>query len=237
MTNQHHYNPVISNKLNGYVRAKNWTEILNYLSNLSHSQFRTACNILSEEVLTALDTSTYWECFGAVVKTNTKAFLQTFLKAGVNNYCKNRLTICDAHLEAFGKWVCEGKTIVDERKVLQAFLPILKTTEEIEFLFKTFQIEDVQKKISYLIQSDSAISYYVLFQCFRKMDHEPMLLSEYCNQLIEKGTNRSFNLVSIMKCYFDLPCVRGQFSLQLNAYELSRLDSSFEDFEKILCRM
>jgi len=235
MTIYHHYNSSISNKLNYFVQAKNWNDVILYLSKLSHSDFRTACNIFSEEILTALSSSDYWECFFSIVKTNTKAFLQTFLKAAVKNYNSGTLSLFDPHLQLFGKWVTEKNTIIDEKKLIQAFLPILNTTREAEFLFTIFHIEDVHQRISYLIREESLICYYELFQCFRKIDHEPNLLTNYCNQLIEKRTNRSFNLVSIMKCYFDLPDVRGQFSLRPNSYELSRLDSSFEDFKKILC--
>lgn len=230
-----HYNPLISNKLKYFVQTKSWNDLILFLSKLSHSGFRTACNIFSEEVLTTLSSSDYWECFWAIVKTNTKAFLQTFLKAAVNNYKNGTLSLFDPNLQLFGKWVTEGNTIIDEKKVLQAFLPILKTTREIEFLFRTFHVEDIHQRISYLIREESLICYYILFQCFRKIDHEPKLLTIYCNQLIEIRTDRSFNLVSIMKCYFDLPDVKGQFSLRLNSYELSRLDSSFDDFKKILC--
>lgn len=231
----YHYNPVISNELKNFVQAKNWNDLILYLSKLSHSGFRTSCNIFSEEILTTLCSSDYWECFWAIVKTNTKAFLQTFLKAAVNNYKKGTLSVFDSNFQLFGKWVTEGNTIIDKKKVLQAFLPILKSTKEIEFLFATFYVEDIHQRISYLIREESLRCYYELFQCFRKIDYDPKSLTIYCHQLIEKGTNKSFNLVSIMKCYFDLPDVRGQFSLHLNSYELSRLDSSFEDFTKILC--
>ena len=56
-------------------------------------------------------------------------------------------------------------------------------------------------------------------------------------KLMREGSGIAFNLVSILKCYFDLPQVRGSFSLKLDAYELSRMDASYEAFRDILTRI
>ena len=206
-----------------------------YLLTLTNSQFRTAGCILSERILTALSSEEYWTAFTAVVPRHTKAYLQTFLKAGVGKYVQGSLSLYDVRIEDFGHWVAENGTVIDERKVITAFLPVVKTEGEVRRLFDVFHVENLRLRIHYLLPVETVAVFYVLFQCMRKIDHAPALLTAYCNRLMEGGTGLSYNLVSIIKCYFDLPDVNGRFSLRLNDYELSRLDASYDDFKRIIC--
>ena len=59
-------------------------------------------------------------------------------------------------------------------------------------------------------------------------------LVKCCNRLLERGDDRSFNLVSIVKHYFDLPEVKGVFSLRVQPYQLSRLDNSYQGFVQMM---
>lgn len=233
----HSYSPAISNVLRQYAEARNWEGICRYLATLTHSQFRTASSILCDETLLLLRGSDFWECFLTVVPSSPKAFLTTFLKAAVRLYEDGLIDIHDKSLAEYAGSVSLQENDIDEKKTMAALLPIVRTVEEINELFKIFGVESVHRKVAYLMPCNGIAAYYVLFQCFRRMDHAPELLSFHCNRLMAKGEDRAFNLVSIMKCYFDLPSVKGTFSLKLSSYELSRLDSSFDDFRKIICRI
>lgn len=138
---------------------------------------------------------------------------------------------------AYAQKVVEQQLFVDRRKTLQFLLPVVHTDEEVRFLLRIFNVDRPVDQINYLIRVDTPMSYYVIFQNMRQMDHETAQLSEYCNMLLAKNTDMAYNLVSIIKHYFDLPQVRGQFSLRLSDYELSRLESSFATFRSILCRI
>ena len=233
----HHFQPAIARQLTQHLQNRNWNGLWNYLQGLSNSSFRTACNILSEETLCDIDGPLFWECFSALVPQHPKALLVTFLKPAVHNYRGGRLNLQNPFLEEFARQVADEERAIDEKKFLQAFLPIIHSADDVWELFNLFRIESIHRRVAYLIPCDNIYTYFVLFQCFRRMDHAPALLSNYCNQLVRKGSNRAFNLVSIMKCYFDLPLVKGNFSLRLEKYELSRLDASLEDFRTILCRI
>ena len=231
------YSATLSGMLRQYAEARNWEGLKRYLAMLSHSQFRAAGNLLSEETLPALSGNDFWECFLCIVPTHTKAYLTTFLKAAKRLYSDKRLEIDKESFEKFGRWVHGQERTIDEKKTVEALLPIVRTPGEVNLLFEIFGVEDIRKKVAYLMPCDGVTTYYALFQCFRHLDHYPELLSAYCNRLMAKGDDRAFNLVSIMKCYFGLPSVKGHFSLKLSAYELSRLDASFEDFKSIICRI
>ena len=237
MPADHHFHPAIAGQLTQHLQNRNWSSLWSYLQGLSNASFRTACNILSEETLCDIDGDLFWECFSALVPQHPKALLVTFLKPAVHNCRGGRLNLQNPFLKEFARQVVDEERAIDEKKFLQSFLPVIRSADDVWELFHLFRIESIHRRVAYLIPCDSVYTYYVLFQCFRRMDHAPALLSNYCNQLIRKGSSKAFNLVSIMKCYFDLPLVKGNFSLRLEKYELSRLDASLEDFQKILCRI
>ena len=237
MPADHHFHPAIARQLTQHLQNRNWSSLWSYLQGLSNASFRTACNILSEETLCDIEGDLFWECFSALVPQHPKALLVTFLKPAVHNYRGGRLNLQNPFLEEFARQVADEERSIDEKKFLQSFLPVIRSADDVWELFRLFRIESIHRRVAYIIPCDSVYTYYVLFQCLRRMDHAPALLSNYCNQLIRKGNSKAFNLVSIMKCYFDLPLVKGNFSLRLEKYELSRLDASLEDFQKILCRI
>ena len=51
---------------------------------------------------------------------------------------------------------------------------------------------------------------------------------------MRKGDALSFNLASVAKVYFDLPQVKGTFSLKLDPYQLGRLEMSYASFRRVM---
>jgi hypothetical protein len=237
MTIQARHNSVISRQLMHYAEVRDWDGMLNYLHGLTHSQFRSAGVSLEHEVLPCLTHDDFWTCFHAIVPAASKAFLMTFLKAAVRNYRDGRLNTEHPALRMFGTLVSSEERLVDEKKFLQTWLPVLHSVEEVKSLLDCFLVEEPQRVIAYLVPVATPPCYYVLFQLLRKLDNSPVLLSGVCMKLMREGSGIAFNLVSILKCYFDLPQVRGSFSLKLDAYELSRMDASYEAFRDILTRI
>ena len=237
MTIQARHNSVISRQLMHYAELRDWDGMLSYLQGLTHSQFRSAGVSLEHEVLPCLTHDDYWTCFLTIVPADSKAFLMTFLKAAVRNYRDGRLGIEHPELRMYGTLVSSEERLVDEKKFLQTWLPVLHSVEEVKSLLDCFHVEEPQRVIAYLAPVATPPCYYVLFQLLRKLDNSPVLLSGVCLKLMREGSSIAFNLVSILKCYFDLPQVRGSFSLKLDAYELSRMDASYEAFRDILTRI
>ena len=75
---------------------------------------------------------------------------------------------------------------------------------------------------------------YLLFRAMRHAEHDHGLLARCCRLLMKKGDRLSFNLASLAKVYFDLPQVKGTFSLRVSPYQLGRLGSSYADFRKMM---
>ena len=236
MHNLHLFNPAVNRNIGLYAKNKNWQGLENYFSGLSNTDFRTACNMMSADIMPQWEETDYWDCFMVLFNSNAKAWLVTMLKAAVKKYNDGSLSFNGDTFKQLCRIIREEKRKIDERKLLQNVLPILKTPEEIETIFLFLQLED-KTAARYLVECDTMACYFVLFQKMKRMDNAPEYLSLLCAELIRKGGNKAFNFVSMIKNYFDLPAIKGVFSLKINPYELSRLDASFGLFCQMLNRI
>ena len=55
-----------------------------------------------------------------------------------------------------------------------------------------------------------------------------------CQAIMKKSDDMSFNMASLLRSYFDLHEIKSTFSLQIEPYELSYIEQSYENFEHIL---
>ena len=232
------FNPIINRRLQAFAKVKAWSEMSEYLNNLSNSAFRTASYVMSEHVLVTLDDEAFWQCFSKIAASNTKVYLVTFLKAALINYKKHTLNFCSKQFLSFANEVQLCKTSIDRQKSLVLILPKLRTCEEACELLNAFCGHNELLKIHYLISAtESKICYFVLFQKLRQSDLDDCDMAQILKMVLKRGSRMAYNFVSIMKSYFGLCSVGGVFSLQLNQYELSRLENNYENFVEVLVRM
>lgn len=206
--------------------------LLEALDSLSVAEFRTAGFLLADEILTHLSGKEYWNYFLYIVPANSRAYLGTFLKAAVSLYRKKELTLDEQVIADFS----EKATPIDARKMLDAFLPVVRTVEEVEMLLRVFSKFDAETAAPALHRAGTIQAYYVLFKLMKTIDARPDLLRKNVLALMKRGDKLSFNLASVLCEYFDLRDIPGRFSLRLHPYELSRLDQGIENFEKLLRR-
>ena len=233
MHNLHSFNPAVMRNITSFAREKNWQGLASYFSGLSNTDFRTACNMMANDLMPQWEENDYWDCFMVLFNSNPKAWLVTMLKAAVKKYNEGTLSFSGDTFKRLCRSIRQENRKIDESKLLRNILPILKMPEEIETIFSFLQLED-KTAARYLTDCDTMPCYFVLFQKMRRMDNSPEYLSLLCAELLRKGGDKAFNFVSMIKNYFDLSAVKGVFSLKINPYELSRLDSSFELFCQML---
>jgi len=224
------YNVVLHRMMLSYVENSDWNGLADYMEKLTHAQFRTAGAYMSGGILTNLPSRRFWACFLSIVERNPKAYLMTFLKAAVENYKAGGLELEDPSFLTFCRRVADNGRAIDERKTMQTLLPILQTPGEVENLFNAFGVEDTRQRVSYLMNAETMASYFVLFNQLRELDHDKAYLQQCCTMLKRKDTRLAYNMVSILKRYFDLPNVKGQFSLKMDPFELSRMERGYEAF-------
>ena len=229
------YDAVICTKLQAFARNADWQGMLAYLQGLSNSAFRTASYVLAEHVLLPLNAEDYWGCFHTVALTDTKAFLMTFLKAALQKYAEQTLDFKHCYFIDFA-WSRRGESVsLDRQKTLKAILPVLRSDDEVENVLDAFCGTDNERKLNYVGFADESMPcYYEIFRLLREIDHNPEQQVKMLRQVIRRSTPMAFNFVSIMRAYFGLEQLKGNYSLHLQPYELSRIDRGYDAFLQVM---
>lgn len=229
---------VLKAQLAVFIRAGKAEALRDYLLSLRNADFRLAGAVLTEKTLwdvarTEGDDSDFWTFAAVLVTANSRAFLGTMLKAAM----ALGLTTPSA---AFAK-ACT--TAVDCRKVLEALLPLAANPADVNALMLQFrEDENIGDKSGHSVPLTETLlfrvgtppAYFVLFNLLKQHEDDAAYLRRFGVELIRKGDKRSFNLACIIKEYFALPELPGTFSLSLQPYELSRLDTNYDSFLSIL---
>lgn len=228
MTSPYRPNLVLRNKLQRLLQNESPEALRDFLPALSVAEFRAAGRLLADDLLPQVPGERFWELFVTVVPSHPKAYLGTFLKAATKLYRTDRLVIDEAALSAYAV----SCTPIDVRKVLEAFLPRLRTAGEVMTFVNVFCGGQLDAAGTYLMKAQTPAAYYILFLLLKTADAE--VIRRYAIALMRQGDPLSFGLVSILAGYFGLESLPGTFSLRLEAYELSRLDQGYDAFVKIL---
>lgn len=229
---------VLKAQLAVFIRAGRAEALRDYLLSLRNADFRLAGAVLAEKTLwDAVNVekadADFWTFATVLIKANSRAFLGTMLKAAA----VLEQTMPTA---AFAQ-ACT--TPIDCRKALEALLPFASTAEDVSLLLQMFQAQDqpaaasgasIPMKESLLFRVGTSPAYFVLFNLLKQHEDDAAYLRRFGVELIRKGDKRSFNLACIIKEYFDLPELPGTFSLSLQPYELSRLETNYDSFLSIL---
>lgn len=223
-----HYNPILKERLAFCVKSGNAELLLQVLSNLRASDFRTAGYMMANDVLMNCDSSTFWHLFINIVPINTKAYLGTFLKAAVSLYQKGLLSLCEQILLQHVKI----STAIDKQKVVEAFLPHLRSVDEVKCLVNIYYNDEQEKAVQLLIKAGTLPCYYVMFNLLKSLETDR--IAHYIKALLIPDNQLAYNMASVIKQYFDINNIPAAFSLHIEPYQLHRLDKGYETFVKVL---
>lgn len=218
---------------------------MDYVSHLSNAGRRVAGYMLGERILPALDETGAWQLTGILVETDARAFLVTMMKGmivrleqgtadirseGAQHFW-NQLRSAQARLRQNGQ--IEGMS-TDVQKTLQQVLPVVKTSEDVDWLFVALGVEEGAVRLPVLVRVSTLPASYALFRTLKFVEHDRPLLVRLTWFLMKRGDGLSFNLASLLKAYYGLDEVRGTFSLHLEPFQLARLDSSYAAFAQAM---
>ena len=145
------------------------------------------------------------------------------------------LDFANHHFLDFAQGTAGQQVSLDRQKTLTAILPVLRTHSEVQQVLSAFCNDDAERKAIYLVKANESVPcYYELFLALRHMDHTPDMQVRFLLHVARRSTPLAFNFVSIMRAYFGIEKLNGQFSLTLQPYELSRLESGYDGFVKIM---
>lgn len=226
----------LRSRLAAFIVARSAEELRDHLRSLRNAEHRAASVVLAEAATwKALNEEEFWQFFLVLTKDNAKAYLGTLLKAVVALHRRTPMAFDNEELRKFAQQVASD---IDRRKTLDAILPLLSNTAEIERVLMLFDLHNSEERIraGFLFRTGTPSSYFLLFRILQRWEDDPTTLRRFAIELIRKGDKTSFNMACIVREYFNLEALPGTFSLNLPPYELSRLDTHFEAFSKILLR-
>lgn len=236
MVSGKYYNEVIQERLEAFVRTESWEGLTSYLDGLSHRDFRMAGFIMSERFMPRMDTPLFWNLFYALLAYDSKAFLMTMLKSVPLRRRQMGFSLCrEDGYRRVAAYLNQCGTDIDRSKFISYMLGVFaEEVDELEFLLGSLHVDHPRERMHYLLRGEGLGCYYLLFKAMRQTEHDRDLLTGCCRFLMRKGDALSFNLASVAKVYFDLPQVKGSFSLKLDPYQLGRLEMSYASFRRVM---
>jgi len=232
-----HYHPLVFQRLSTLFNGRDWEALLVYLDGLSNAHFRTAGYLIGERLLPATDAATFWEVMRRLVLWNPKAFTVTIGKAAQQLLRKGTLSLSDSGFRQLAEALSTPERSIDRQKLLMLWLPTIDNPQVMEQLFNDFGIHEPRRRVEFLLRTDGLPSAFLLLRALCFDEHDKAFITDVCRQVRRRGDNLSFNLASLLRTYFDLPDIRGTFSLTLQPYELSRLDTDFKVFCRIITKV
>jgi hypothetical protein len=237
MGRERHYSSIILERLMQFANKQRWTELITFLNGLSNSDFRTANYMIGEIIMPQMTQTDFWTLFDQLARYNSKAFVQTMLKAAAPMIHDNRLTLESEILDDLFQYWNQNDKFIDKHKFIMSILPVLNNPDDLTNLFNRLEITDTRLQLNYLVEFDNLPCQFLIFNNLKLLAHEPEVLRHYCVLLIKHGGDASFNLACLLKAYFDIKDVPGNFSLSIEPHELSYIDRSFETFSKVMRRV
>lgn len=232
-----HYHPLIYQRLRRLFDASDWDALITYLEGLSHSHFRTAGYLLGERLLTDVPADTFWEVATRLILWHPKAFTVTMAKAARVRLVGGTLSLADDGILRLSQALRGDGHQTDREKLLMQWLPAVRQPATMESLFTLFGVDCPRRRIEFLLRTDGLTAAYILLRTLRFEEHDRQYLCGVCRNLIRRADNLSFNVASLLRTYFDLNDVRGVFSLKIEPYELSRLDTDFDTFCRVATKV
>lgn len=240
-----HYHPLVYARLRALFGSEDWEGLQAYLDSLSNAHFRTAGYIIGERLLEDVSPQVFWEVARRLILWQPKAFVVTMAKAAAVRLKTGSLSLCDDGFSALAYSLKDVSHALDREKLLAVWLPVVSDYEAMEALFYSLGIVDPRRRVDFLMHNDSLTAAFVLLRTLRYEEHDRDYLTSVCRSLIRRATAESdsrsrslgFNVASLLRSFFDLPDVRGTFSLATEAYELSRIDTDFDVFCRVVTKV
>ena len=192
---------------------------------------------MGECLMQATSNDDFWEVMHRLIRWQPKAFVVTMAKAATPRLVNGTLTINDAGFIRLAEYLQSDERWIDRQKLLMQWLPIIRDPQSIERLFDLMKVDDPRKRGDFLLRIDGMAAAFVLLRTLRFEEHDREWMAQTCRALMKRGDSLSFNVASMIRAFFDLQEVKGVFSLHIQPFELSRLDTDYETFKRIASKV
>lgn len=222
----------ISTPITQFISHKDWEGLYNCFNRMTNSDFRRSEKIIREQILPKLDNENFWDTYMHLNMYRPQSFISGIL--AISNLIKqNKLSLDCKEAQETAQWFNE-KHSDSNIKILKMAIPLLTSHEQIEDFFSLFKTNSPQSLISILLNESSDHAYFTLFKHLKYISDNHDIVRQTCIVLIKKNTDKSYNMASILQCYFDIKDIKSTFSLDIQPYELNYIDKSYDNFVKFL---
>ena len=209
-----------------------WEQLSRCFSSMSNTEFRRAEVYIRKSLLPTLSNDAFWNALYHLVQYRRQAFLSGVLSA--EKYVKDgTLDLCCQGARLLSVYLYEIHPL-SVSKIVGMLLPLLQNSQQIEDLFRTFRIDDERQRVMALLRVESPHAYYLLFNALRHIPDNRVLALNCCRYIMGRKNDMAYNMAALLQAYFGLDELRGQFSLNVQPYELSLLDRGPKTFYQIL---
>lgn len=216
-------------KIASISESGNWQQLPECLARMTNSEFRRLQQTVREKILPGLDNQRFWEAYKHFVAYRPQAFLPGIV--AIKHLADNgTLDFDNCHVEQIAKRL----TAVQKGKVVSMAIPYLKTDTQITGMFKALEYNAPESQAIILANHTSTLAYYVLFKTLRNAPDNHQLCINICRHIMKKQDDLSFNMASLLREFFGLNEIKSQLSLNIEHYELSFIDTSFERFKYVV---
>ena len=219
-------------KLQTLISTADWTSLYERFNHMSNAEFRRVEQVLRQSVLPGLTNAQFWDAYLHLLQYRRQAFLSAILAIHHLAQSGQLDCTCDEAL-AVARWF-HADAPDSVVKVVRMALPLLTSSTQIYEFLHLFDYTDNREIAAILLKENTPHAYYSLFQHLKHEADNPPLLRSACTTLLRKGDDLSFNMASILRSYFDITDINSTLSLQIEPYELSYIDQSFDNFVHVL---
>lgn len=214
------------------ISTKDWDGLYQQFQSASNADFRRMETLVRERVMPQLSNTEFWEAYLHLLMYRRQAFLPCIL--GVAGLAKaDALDVDCKEAKEVASWIQEH-TPESAAKIVRMAIPLLTTANQIEGFLRLFEYHDERDCATVLVKESTLYAYYVLFNVLRRAADNRQLLVAVCQAIMKKNDDMSFNMASLLRSYFDLNEIKSTFSLQIEPYELSYIEQSYDNFLHVL---
>lgn len=215
-----------------FIHSKDWDGLAQHFQSASNADFRKMETEVRERVMPKLSNSEFWEAYLHLLMYRRQAFLPCVL--GAAGLAKNGTLDVDCEeAKTVACWLQEHSP-ESVAKIIRMAIPLLTTASQIESVLRLFDYHDERECAAVLVKESTPYAYFVLFNVLRRAADNRQLLVAACQAIMRKNDDMSFNMASLLRSYFDLNEIKSTFSLQIEPYELSYIEQSYDNFLHVL---
>jgi len=220
----------LKEKAEQLIARRDWEGLNRMLRGLSNVDFRRMEKTMRVDVLTSLDNDLFWEAILHLIQFKRQAFIAGVTAA--KHLAKN--DTLSFTCQPVGELVEHLNGTDTTVKICNMMMPLLENERQVEEMFDALGVADEVTRIAVMLKVNSTLSYYEIFKQLTMMHDSRDIGRRCCLALMRRKDDRSYNMASILRCYFGIEELKSQLALQIEPFELSYLEKNYDNFVHFL---